>query len=79
MIAAVTVDAAGAKMGGAARYLTELYGYLARTGREDVKIIGSRRRVRKQSSGEKRQSNEHPNSHRSLLRFDGHGAPAAPA
>jgi hypothetical protein len=45
MIAAVTVDAAGAKMGGAARYLTELYGYLARTGREDVKIIGSRRRV----------------------------------
>jgi glycosyltransferase involved in cell wall biosynthesis len=42
---AVTVDAAGAQMGGAARYLDELRGYLARTGREDVKIIGSRRRV----------------------------------
>ena len=43
--AAVTVDAAGAQMGGAARYLDELRGYLARTGREDVEIIGSRRRV----------------------------------
>jgi glycosyltransferase involved in cell wall biosynthesis len=43
--AAVTVDAAGAQMGGAARYLDELSGYLARTGREDVGIIGSRRRV----------------------------------
>jgi hypothetical protein len=43
--AAVTVDAAGAQMGGAARYLEELRGYLARTGREDVEIIGSRRRV----------------------------------
>jgi len=32
-------------MGGAARYLEELRGYLARTGREDVEIIGSRRRV----------------------------------
>ena len=45
MTAAVTVDAAGAQMGGAARYLDELRGYLARTGREDVEIIGSRRRV----------------------------------
>jgi hypothetical protein len=43
--AAVTVDAAGAQMGGAARYLEELRGYLARTGREDVEIIGARRRV----------------------------------
>jgi hypothetical protein len=42
---AVTVDAAGARMGGAARYLDELRGYLARTGREDVEIIGSRQRV----------------------------------
>jgi len=41
----VTVDAAGAQMGGAARYLDELRGYLARTGREDVEIIGARRRV----------------------------------
>jgi glycosyltransferase involved in cell wall biosynthesis len=43
--AAVTVDAAGARMGGAARYLEELRSYLARTGREDVEVIGSRRRV----------------------------------
>ena len=46
MTAAVTVDAAGAQMGGAARFLVELRGYLERTGREDVEIIGSRRRVR---------------------------------
>jgi glycosyltransferase involved in cell wall biosynthesis len=44
--AAVTVDAAGGKMGGAARYLDELRGYLERSGREDVKIIGSRQGVR---------------------------------
>jgi glycosyltransferase involved in cell wall biosynthesis len=43
--AAVTVDAAGGQMGGGARYLDELHAYLARTGREDVEIIGSRRRV----------------------------------
>ena len=46
MTAAVTVDAAGAQMGGAARFLVELRGYLERTGREDVEIIGLRRRVR---------------------------------
>jgi glycosyltransferase involved in cell wall biosynthesis len=46
MTAAVTVDAAGALMGGAARFMVELNGYLERTGREDVEIIGSRRRVR---------------------------------
>ena len=46
MTAAVTVDAAGALMGGAARYLDELRGYLTRSGREDVEIIGSQRRVR---------------------------------
>ena len=45
MTAAVIVDAAGAQMGGAARYLDELRGYLARTRRQDVEIIGSRRRV----------------------------------
>ena len=45
MTAAVTVDAAGAQMGGAARYLDELRSYLARTGREDVEIVGWRRRV----------------------------------
>ena len=42
----MTVDAAGGLMGGAARLLVELRGYLERTGREDVEIIGSRRRVR---------------------------------
>ena len=36
MTAAVVVDAAGAQMGGAARYLHELHGYLGRTGRSDV-------------------------------------------
>jgi glycosyltransferase involved in cell wall biosynthesis len=46
MTAAVTVDAAGAQMGGAARYLDELRSYLRRSGREDVEIIGSLRRVR---------------------------------
>ena len=45
MTAAVIVDAAGAQMGGAARYLDELRGYLTRTGRGDVEVIGLRRRV----------------------------------
>lgn len=45
MTAAVVVDAAGARMGGAARYLHELRGYLGRTGRSDVQVIGSQRRV----------------------------------
>jgi Glycosyl transferases group 1 len=44
--AAVTVDAAGGQLGGAARFLNELHGYLERSGREDVEIIGSLRRVR---------------------------------
>src|SRR5580692_7753425 len=43
--AAVIVDAAGAQMGGAARYLAELRGYLARTGRGDVRVIGAQQRV----------------------------------
>jgi glycosyltransferase involved in cell wall biosynthesis len=41
----VTVDAAGAQMGGAARYAAELHAYLARTGRQDVRVIGAGRRV----------------------------------
>lgn len=45
MTAAVVVDAAGAQMGGAARYLHELRGYLGRTGRSDVEVIGSQRRI----------------------------------
>ena len=40
MTGTVIVDVAGASMGGAARYAAELYGYLARTGRKDVKVIG---------------------------------------
>jgi len=43
--AAVIVDVAGGPMGGAARFRDELHSYLARTGRGDVRIIGSRRRV----------------------------------
>lgn len=45
MTAAVIVDVAGGPMGGAARFRDELGEYLARTGREDVRIIGSRRQV----------------------------------
>jgi len=46
MTATVIVDTAGAQMGGAARFLVELRGYLERTGREDVEIIGLRRQFR---------------------------------
>jgi glycosyltransferase involved in cell wall biosynthesis len=42
---AVIVDAAGGSMGGAARFKHELCGYLARTGRQDVQVIGSQRQV----------------------------------
>jgi glycosyltransferase involved in cell wall biosynthesis len=45
MTAIVTVDTAGACMGGAARYSAELDGYLTRTGRRDVRVIGRTRRV----------------------------------
>lgn len=45
MTAAVVVDAAGGPMGGAARFRTELLSYLTRTGREDVRIIGAKRRL----------------------------------
>jgi glycosyltransferase involved in cell wall biosynthesis len=41
----VTVDIAGARIGGAARFAAELRGYLARTGRQDVRIVGDTRRV----------------------------------
>ena len=43
--AEVIVDVAGGQISGAARFREELHGYLAGTGREDVEIIGSRRRV----------------------------------
>jgi glycosyltransferase involved in cell wall biosynthesis len=43
--AAVTVDIAGAQMGGAARFAAELRGYLTRTGRKDVRVIGNARHI----------------------------------
>lgn len=45
MAASVTVDVAGGPMGGAARFRVELYNYLKRTGRKDVRIIGADRRL----------------------------------
>jgi glycosyltransferase involved in cell wall biosynthesis len=44
--AGVVVDAAGARMGGAARYLDELRGYLERSPRDDVTVIGVGRGLR---------------------------------
>jgi glycosyltransferase involved in cell wall biosynthesis len=43
--APVTVDTAGAQMGGAARFVGELYRYLDRTGRDDVRVVGGSRSV----------------------------------
>jgi hypothetical protein len=43
--ATVFVDAAGGTVGGAGRFRVELYQYLARTGREDVRLIGAFRRI----------------------------------
>jgi hypothetical protein len=45
MTATVTVDVAGGPMGGAARFRDELYQYLTRNGRTDIKVIGAQRRV----------------------------------
>jgi hypothetical protein len=42
---AVTIDLAGGQLGGAARYRTELRGYLERRRREDVRMIGARRNL----------------------------------
>lgn len=41
----VIVDVAGGQMGGAARFRAELYRYLTRAKREDIRIIGSSRQV----------------------------------
>jgi glycosyltransferase involved in cell wall biosynthesis len=41
----VTVDVAGGPDGGAARFRDELYGYLKRTGRDDIDVIGTDRRL----------------------------------
>ena len=43
--ATVTVDVAGGATGGAARFRAEFYNYLAHTGRQDVQVIGDRKRV----------------------------------
>ena len=45
MIAAVTIDVAGGPAGGAARFRTEVCEYVKRRDREDVKVIGMRRRL----------------------------------
>ena len=45
MTTAVTIDLAGGQLGGAARYRTELRGYLERRRREDVRMIGARRNL----------------------------------
>jgi hypothetical protein len=42
---AVTVDVAGGSAGGAARFRDELYGYLGRSEREDVRVIGGQQSV----------------------------------
>lgn len=44
-MAAVIVDVSGGQMGGAARYRAELYGYLARSKRKDVRVIGDARQI----------------------------------
>jgi glycosyltransferase involved in cell wall biosynthesis len=41
----VFVDAAGGTIGGGARFRVELYQYLKRTGRKDVKLIGMNRQI----------------------------------
>src|ERR1700730_5633040 len=42
---AVIVDAAGGPTRGAARFKVELHRYIARSGREDVQIIGAQRQL----------------------------------
>jgi Glycosyl transferases group 1 len=41
----VFVDAAGATIGGGARFRVELYEYLKRSGRKDIKLIGANRQI----------------------------------
>lgn len=45
MTGSVTIDVAGACVGGAARYAAELRSYVDRMGRTDVKVIGTDQRV----------------------------------
>jgi glycosyltransferase involved in cell wall biosynthesis len=42
---AVTIDLAGGHIGGAARFRTELNGYLERRARHDIRVIGQRRHL----------------------------------
>ena len=45
MTTSATIDIAGGQVGGAARFASEVHGYLRRSGREDVRVIGSGRRL----------------------------------
>ena len=45
MTGVIIIDIAGGRTGGAARYAAELRGYLAHTGRQDVRVIGDGRHV----------------------------------
>ena len=45
MTVAVTVDVAGGPMGGAARFRAEFFNYLARSGRQDIRVIGDGQHV----------------------------------
>jgi hypothetical protein len=44
-VTTATVDMAGGSIGGAARYHAEVRGYLERSARDDIKVIGARRRL----------------------------------
>jgi glycosyltransferase involved in cell wall biosynthesis len=44
-VTTATVDMAGGTIGGAGRYRAEVWGYLERSARDDIKIIGARRRL----------------------------------
>jgi Glycosyl transferases group 1 len=41
----ITIDVAGGQIGGAARYAAEVYGYLQRSARDDIRVIGMKRRL----------------------------------
>lgn len=45
MTTSVFIDAAGGTIGGGARFRVELYKYLERSGREDIKLIGKNRQI----------------------------------
>ena len=45
MTCAATIDVAGGPAGGAARFRIEVCEYLSRSGREDIRVIGMRRRL----------------------------------